>query len=251
MSRPPRVRRRIFLIGLVITALVFPELWGATQSYRFDYEGDDSDWWTAGHMQRPLYGDDKVQARDPDAANFRIAGVEIDEDEFENAASVLGTTPIVERGARSGNLRTQVCYVSVQKSERIYLVFEKSFMNYGAYLFANGPDWDGRRLCTELKNTSVVLKTSSGLHIGESPAQVLSTLGQPSFRNKTDLCYSFRVRGKKASESELAEYRKKHPWFSDKDIEEEFGTYDLQATVHAHFVDSKLTYLEVSKVETK
>ncbi len=236
---------------LLIMALISPQLLAATHAYRFDYEGDDSDWWTDAHMQRSLPRGVKLQARDPDAANFRIAGVKLGDDEFEDAASELGTTPIVERGVRSGHLRRQVCYVSVQKSERIYLVFEQSFMSYGAYLFAEGPDWDGRRLCVELKDTSVAVNTSSGLHIGQSPAEVVAILGQPSFRNKTDLYYSFWVQGKKASESELAEDRKKHPWFSEKDVEEEFGTYDLGADIRAHFVDSKLTYLSVSKSETK
>jgi hypothetical protein len=238
-------------MGLLITAVILPELRADSRAYRHDYAGDDTDWWTDGHMQMPHYGDDNVQTRDPDAGNFRFAGVDIGEDAFEGAASEYGTAPIVERGARSGNLRTQVCYVSVQESERIYLAFEESYMNYGAYLFVEGPDWDGRRLCTEVKRSSVALSTSSGLQIGQSLAEVLRILGQSSFRDKTDLWYSFWVRQKKASERELAVIRKKRPWVSEKDIQEEFGTYDLQATIHAHFVDNKLTYLSVSKSETK
>ena len=169
-----RVVRNNFLMVFLITVLVVQELQATPQAYKFDYVGDDSDWWTIDHMLNSLHGSVKIQVREPDAANFRIAGAELGEDEFDTAASKFGKTPIVERGARSGHLRRQACYVAVQNTGNVYLVFEKSWLDFTAYLFADGPDWDGRRLCAVLKNTSLPLTTGSGLHIGESPAEVVS-----------------------------------------------------------------------------
>lgn len=231
---------------LVLTNVRLPAV---AKPYHVDYQGDNSDWWTSEQM---LHHVPKavIQAREPAASNFRVAGIELGNDEFSSAASRFGKAPIVERRSPKGHLRRQVCYASHQVSGRIFLIFEESFMEYSAYVFAEGPDWDGRQFCKEVRSPAAAFGTSSGLRVGQPAAGVLAVLGKPSFRDSDSLFYSFSVSGKKATREDLAEARKAHAELSQRELEEEFGTYDLEAAIYVRFVKSQLSYLSVSRSET-
>jgi hypothetical protein len=64
-----------------------------------------------------------------------------------------------------------------------------------------------------------------------------------------EVIYSFLVT-KRTSPRDLKEARDRNPVMSEKDFLANFGHYGLGTGIVAKFVDSKLTYLAVSKVES-
>jgi hypothetical protein len=208
---------------------------------------DDSDWWSAS---RTLDADEsiKTQERELPRSNFEILGIRLNEHMFEKAAARLGTATTVERGdAATG--RHQVCYVSTQNEGKVYLIFERVEVDFTFYLFAGGPGWNGSDRCTISSFISRSVSTASGLHLGQTPSQVIAILGPPSNRRKNELVYSLPVE-KKVSPKERKRLRLLHPQLSGKEIRDDFDSYDLGAGIGANFVDSKLTRLTVSTAET-
>ena len=117
------------------------------------------------------------------------------------------------------------------------------------YLFIGGAAWEGSDRCKASKAISIDTATASGLHLGQTPSQVIAILGSPTKGSKKELIYSFLVK-KKTSAEDLKEARRLHPEMNEKDFLENYGTYDLGEEIRAKFVDSKLVYLAVLKVET-
>lgn len=207
---------------------------------------DNSDWWSES---RTLSSDPRlrIQKREPAVANFQILGIDLGFDMLSSAATRLGKTTIVERGdAATG--RAQICYVSTEDSGKVHLIFEQDEVGFTLYLFAEGPDWRGSDRCKPSNLISRNLSTASGLHLGQSPSQVMAILGRPSKQGKNELVYSFLVT-KKMPPEELKQIRKQHPEMSEDAFHKSFDYYDLSAGVDARFTDSKLTYLALSKAE--
>jgi hypothetical protein len=208
---------------------------------------DNSDWWS---ISRGSDSDESIKTQERELArpNFQVLGVNLGETMFSRAAAKLGKATTIERGDASTG-RRQVCYASPGTQGKVYLIFEGDEVGYTFYLFANGPAWEGADRCVASKAISRSLATASGLHLGQTPAQVTAILGKPTKRRENELIYSFSVR-KKTSQQDLKEAKERNPEMSDKDFQETYGYYDLGAGVDAKFVDSKLTYLAVSKVES-
>ena len=80
--------------------------------------------------------------------------------------------------------------------------------------------------------------------MGQSPSQVIATLGIPSVKRKNELIYDLSVT-KKTSPEDLDRARKQNAYMSEKDIEDNYGTYNLWASIDAKFVGAKLTYLSI------
>ncbi len=145
--------------------------------------------------------------------------------------------------------RQQACYVSAQDGTKVHLIFERGEVDFTYYLFVDGPDWDGSDRCVRTNLISRSLATASGVHLGQTPSQVIAILGPPSRRGKYELIYSLNVR-KKNSPEELRRLRENSPQLSDRDFHNNYDFYDLGAAFFAKFVDSKLTYYSASTGKT-
>lgn len=242
----PLSARHLARWGFLVLLLGVPLVGLAIQTDDTVRLTDNSDWWSAGRSSDS--GEIKTEARELAPSNFRVLGISLGDKMFERAAAKLGKTTIVERGDASTG-RKQVCYVSPGSQDRVHLIFEQGEVDYTFYLFVDGPDWGGADRCVQSNAISNQLGTAAGIHVGETPAQVIAILGKPTKKREDELIYSFSVR-KKTSPEDLKEAKQRNPEMNDKDFQESYGHYNLGAGVVAKFKDSKLTYLAVSKVES-
>lgn len=208
---------------------------------------DNSDWWS---LTKESASDEAIesQERELPSSNFRILGIDLDKGLKDRAMEKLGITTIVERGDASTG-RYQLCYVSSDGTPKIYLIFETGEVNDAFYLFRGGTSWNGKDECSATKVVSSGLSTASGLHLGLTPSQVIAILGRPTNRRKGELGYAVHTR-KKTSAAELKEWRKQQPELSDKEFKANYEFYDLSVGIVLKFVNSKLTYISISKSAT-
>jgi hypothetical protein len=234
------------LQGLPI--LLFVAYFGQAQPHT--YRSDNSDWWSMLRAPETKESEDATppQSREPAAANFQILGIHLGENMLSKAKAKLGIANEMERGDASTG-RSQICYVSPDTGEKVYLIFEQGEVAFSFYLFAGGADWGGSNQCASTKFVSSSLATASGLHLGQTPAEVRSILGKPSTDRKNELFYSFMVE-KKNSAKDIEEEKKNNPSMSEKEIHENYDTYSLGVSIDAKFQDNKLVYLAVLKSET-
>lgn len=210
---------------------------------------DNSDWWSSYSPSQPEEGMKVItQEREIAPSNFQVLGIALDEAMFGHAAAKLGEATDIERGDASTG-RHQVCYVSAQGSEKVYLIFERGEVDFNFYLFTGGPSWHGFDFCVSSSLVSRSTSTASGLHLGLTPSQAIAILGQPSYRRPNELIYSLHMRKKLSPELRKA-LRRQHPELSDQEFTEEFGEYDLGVGADLRFVSSRLTYLTIGKSET-
>jgi hypothetical protein len=231
----------------LLLLLGLPATGPATQTTDTVRLHDNSDWWS--ETRNPdSDGDVKTEKRELARTNFQVLGINLGETMFSRAAAQFGKATTVERGDASTG-RQQVCYASSGAQDRVHLIFEQGEVGYTLYVFADGPTWEGADRCFVSKAISRSLATASGLRLGMTPAQVIAILGKPTKWRENQLIYSFLVR-KKTSPKDLKEARERNPDMSEKDFQANHGYYDLGTGVVAKFVNSRLTYLAVSKVES-
>jgi len=235
------------VLGGLFLLLCFPLPGRAAQTDDAVRLYENSDWWSI-RQRSDSEEIIKTQERELGRPNFQVLGVNLGETMISRAAAKLGKATVIERGDASTG-RQQACYASPASQGKVYLIFEEGELGYTFYLFVGGPAWEGADRCVPSKAISRSLATASGLHLGQTPAQVVAILGKPTRQRENELVYSFLVK-KKTSPQDLKEARKRYPDMSDKDFQESFGYYDLGTGVVAKFADSKLIYLAVSKVES-
>jgi len=234
------VRRTLPISLLLICALLSPA--SRAQSTRLN---DHSDWWSI--LNEESHGPEvKRNSKPIDDANFQIAGVAIGERQFEQLGAKLGKAKEVERGDASTG-RHQVCYQSVEATEKVHLIFEFGEVEGTFYLFSGGQNWRGNELCVKSKAVSTGLSTSSGLKLGLGRPEVEAILGPPDAVKSDRVFYSREVRHK-ATRSEFEEQRKEYPEkLTDDEAHRKFAFFDVGAFIEARFVNSKLNYLAVSR----
>lgn len=208
---------------------------------------DNSDWWSMTRTAEAVEAG-KIQHREIADTNLRIAGVDLRNQTFAEVHKELGQTPVVLRGDGSTH-REQACYVSSQSGHLTYLVFEQGEVNSSFYLFSDSGPWNGRSLCARSKRIPEIVETASGLHLGQTPDQVLGILGQPSERGQGQLLYLIEMK-KKTTPEALTRARMQHPELTEQQFHADYDTYDLTVLVCAKFDDSGLIYLGVSTAET-
>jgi hypothetical protein len=216
---------------------------------------DDSDWWSSYYSAPGSEENDNeknknagIQEREIAPSNFQVLGITLDEAMFSHAAAKLGEATDIKRGDASTG-RDQVCYVSALDSEKIYLIFERGEVDFNFYLFTGGPSWHGIDFCVPSNMVSRSTSTSSGLHLGITPAQAIAILGRPTSRSANELSYTLHKR-KKLLPEDLKTLRQQHPELTDREFAEEYGEYDLGVGADLKFVNSRLTYLTIGKSET-
>jgi hypothetical protein len=234
---------RILLIGLLLLPLL---LTGQSKEKAVRLE-DHSDRWS---VLNESFKSPKSKRLDIDLSpeNFEVMGLSLDYDRsFQSVQNKFGQADIVERGDASTG-RDQVCYLSEQHPE-IHLIFEQGELNLVFYMIAGGEHWNGEAFCVKSRVVTAGVSTTSGLHLGMTRDDLEQVLGKPDLSANERLVY-FRELKKKKSPTELAKLRTEHSELSDKEFHETYDSYDLYIYVEARFVDSKLTYLAVSKVES-
>jgi hypothetical protein len=207
---------------------------------------DQSDWWSI--LNEKSRGPDiKPRNVDIDARTFEIAGLNLATLRSDNIIARLGRTPRISRGDASTS-REQACYMSAaEDATPTYLVFEFGEDQSNFYLFADGAAWKGKNLCTRSKRVSKRLSTASGLRLGLNPEHFKAILGQADASAGDKLVYSREIK-RKSSTQRFERQRKEYPEpLSDAQAHEKFDFYTLSVYIEAKFVDSKLSYLVVSK----
>jgi hypothetical protein len=153
---------------------------------------DNSDWWSylrpgdedevAGVLKRPIAD-----------ATFKLLNIDLTDDNNDAVAQALkklDDATVVQRGDGSTG-RDQACYVSSDTKAKTYLIFERGELDSSFYLLSDGPPWNGRDLCVPSVKIGRGVSTDSGLHLGQTPKQVIGILGQPSGQRRDELLYYF------------------------------------------------------------
>jgi hypothetical protein len=214
---------------------------------------DDSDWWsklrawTHLDLSEPTTN---TQHGELANSNFEILSVALGVGKgFQAAEEKLGRATEVNRGD-AGLGRSQVCYSSVGANPGVYLIFEAGGEGFGSsfYLFEDGANWDGSQFCAMSPLISKRVRTASGLHLGQTPAEVQKILGKPSQSSAEKLTYIYEAK-QEISAKELENIRRAEPKTSDEELRRSRGFYLRHAYIEARFADSKLTYLAVTKSE--
>jgi hypothetical protein len=230
----------------IVAANILPLLAGTLQTVPPGYTRDNSDWWS--YTRRPEADDKTVsQKREPPASNFQILGFKLNGEAFDKATAKLGKATVVQRGDASTG-RSQICYSSLGKRPKTYLIFEKGEVNDAFYLFSIGPDWKGSELCTESNLVTTNLSTASGLQFGQTSAQVRAILGKPSFVADDKVIYSLGVETK-TSAADFENLKQRNPQLSGEELHRNYDFYTLGVYIEARFADGKLVYLAISKTE--
>ncbi len=220
----------------------------AAQTSRPGYTSDNSDWWS---LTRTFEAEDEVIPMEGDlptsmpASNFQILGFKLNHETFGKATAKLGKATVVERGDGVTG-RSQICYSSPRK---VHLIFEKSEINDAFYMFSVGPDWNGSELCTESNLVTTNLSTASGLHLGQTNAQVTAILGKPSLVADDKIIYSLDVE-KRTPVADFENLRKRNPQLSQAELHRNYDYYLLGVYIEARFLSGRLVYLAISERET-
>jgi hypothetical protein len=206
--------------------------------------GDDSDWWS---VLRSVDSDQGIpwQEREPPPGSLKIIGVDLEKNwQMSQALLRVGPGTIVQRGDAATS-RAQLCYVSEHHQGRVYLVFEGGEVAESFYLFSDGPHWKGDTLCAPSGLVSANLRNEAGLGLAETRQQVTALLGKPSLSRTDRLVYFFGVR-KKTPADEFEKARRAHPEMSDKELDENYGSYDLSVSIEVRFTGTKSSYIGVT-----
>lgn len=224
----------------------------ATLAANCDAQGirlkDNSDWWSL-IREDPHAPEIKPGNAPVDEKNFEILGIPLGENQFQLAVTKLGKATQVDRGDASTG-RHQICYVSAKNPHKVYLILEFGEVEEVFYLFANGTAWAGEDLCTKSELVSDKVATSSGLRLGLTRSQLEAILGPPDYADVSRVFYSRQIR-RKTSTAEFERMRKEYPErLTNKKAHEMFDYFDASYYVEAHFQNSKLNYLAVSRADT-
>jgi hypothetical protein len=204
---------------------------------------DNSDWWSTANAVPAAQGA-TPQKRNISDKNFEVMSVALGEDMFSQAGTEFGSVRPVIRGETS-NFREQACYAF---PAHVFLIFEHTEVGDSFYLFTGAAQWKGEDACVPVARPPSSVATGSGLHIGQTPEQVVAILGPPGERTPEQLFY---VLGSKrpATAEDVAALGKQHPPQGDtkppKTVE-----FDVTVTIVAKFARGELNYLAVSKAES-
>jgi hypothetical protein len=230
----------------LVAASILPVAAELVQTGPPGYTSDNSDWWS--YTRRPEADDEAIsQKRELPASNFQILGFKLNDETFGKATAKLGKATVVERGDASTG-RSQICYASPGRQSKTYLIFEKGEVNDAFYLLNVGPDWKGSELCTESNLVTANLSTASGLHLGQTSAQVRAILGKPSVVADDKIIYSLGVE-KKTSAADFENLKQRNPQLSQGELHRDYESYTLGVYIETRFLSGKLVYLAISKTE--
>lgn len=239
MKLPAAMTRASGLAAVIVlgSAMLYPQ---GLAPVRLD---DNSDWWSAANAAPAAQKTTPQKRKIPDK-NLEIQSVVLGEDMFSQAATEFGSVRPVIRG-ETANFREQACYAL---PAHVYLSFEHTEVNDSFYLFAGGAPWKGQDCCVPAARAPLSVASGSGLHIGQTPEQVIAILGPPSERTPDQLLYVLQSK-RPATAEELAALEKQRPAPVDAQAQKAVE-FDVSVTIVAKFVRTELSYLAVSKAES-
>lgn len=209
---------------LLLICFVAPLIRRTNQTAPPGYRTDNSDWWSllrTGDSNEDI----GVQERAPAASNFRILDIDLDDGVFTKAPVKLGKAPVVKRGDASSG-RSQICYSSVHDHPKIHLIFESGEVSDSFYLFEDGPDWRGGNLCVKSNFVTETLSVASGLHLGQTPAEVSAILGKPSAVHQNRMIYFYSIQIK-TPPADFEKLRNQYPEQSLEELHRNYNFYSL------------------------
>ena len=198
----------------------------------------------------------RVQHREIDATNVRIAGVDLTKNEevLDQAAKTLGKVPTVFTGDAS-TANERACYRSMGSNNVTYLRFDRGEVSPSFTLTSDRSDLNPKQVCLRTDKITRNTATEYGLRIGQTQDQVIAILGLPTThrRNlreyKDDLIYTCSSKVKK-DPKEISRLRKENPTIRIGIFRDYYEFYDLGVSIHATFVSDQLTKLNVDWSET-
>jgi len=233
--------------GILILALLVPSPGFSQDTSKTVRLADRTDWWSVLN-ENFEWPNNKPKGDELPAANFEIAGVNLDTDApFRDLGRRFGRVVSALR-SKGNNGREQFCYTAAQNSS-VRLVFEHGETNDAFYLFAEGQPWNGQALCAESAQVTPALRTRSGLGLGLSATEVEQVLGKPDFSSPNRFVY-YRDIDKHTPDDKLAKLRTEHSDLLEKDFHDTYDSYDLELYIELRFTDGKVTYLAASKGES-
>jgi hypothetical protein len=194
----------------------------------------------------------RVQHGELAESNFKIAGVDLtsDEEVLDQAARILGKAAIVSTGDAS-TADSRACYRSANADDATRLYFHRGEVSPWFVLTSRFPASSQSSSCIETSVVNREIATGSGLRLGMTEDQVISILGLPTRRGRDQqnrmsyMIYEFETR-KQSTPEAIARARKQYPKMSEKDLDDNFGAYDLSEIIKAQFADGALVELTVS-----
>jgi|SRR5579871_3277350 len=237
---------RIILIILAVVTAIAMSATAQKADAQTTYS-DSPEWWASASALTPELWN-TAQHRDVLRSNFTILGVHLDDAVLEKAATRLGAAAIVASGDAS-TAQAEACYVSKPDEGNVHLVFARGEIDQRFTLFVGGPDWDTSTKCVATELISRNVTTASGIHLGQTPAQVVAILGRPNKQTKDMLIYVFALR-KRTDPAKLRKGLKANTQMSDADFHANYDFYDWNASFVARFVDSRLVYFSAATQES-
>jgi hypothetical protein len=244
-SSPNRRLRACFRLLCPGVGLLFfvPVLVLAAQAAHYTLQ-DGSDWWSVlnENFSRTVL---KLRLPTP-GEHMKILGVSVGENQFHELAERLGDAPVVTRGEADTG-RTQVCYMSSDENERVYVAFEEGPVSHALYLFKSRRPWAGSEYCMAVKEVSAALETGSGVHLGMTRREVLEILGPPSLLEEDRVVFH-RGTQEHTPADQLQQIRKQLPGLSEQQAEALYGSFNHTVYMEARFLDRRLSYLAVAEM---
>jgi hypothetical protein len=193
----------------------------------------------------------RVQHGELAKANFEIAGVNLTDyrEALDEAASTLGKATTHTSGDASTHLE-EACYQSADKNDRTLLIIQRGEVSPSFVLAADRSAWKWNTPCRRSTKVTRQMATASGLRLDLTQEQVIAILGLPTSRSHNERAHSDSVSyelemRKRASQTSLIHSRREHPEMSEKELEQNYGYYDLSESIHGEFANDSLVELEV------
>jgi hypothetical protein len=193
----------------------------------------------------------RVQHGELAKGNFQIAGVDLagDTEALDQAARSLGTTSIHRSGDASASL-AEACYQADGKDDNTLLIMQRGEVSPSFVLTVDRSYWKWKTACRKTWKVNKQITTASGLRLDLTQEQVLAILGLPTRRShspkihRDSMAYEFLTR-KKTDPKSFLRARQVHPEMSERDLEENYGKYDLSESINIEFLNGSLVLLEV------
>ncbi len=244
---------------LIALTMVMSQYVLAAVGYNTVRLDNNSDWWSLINPSSPndLPNDIKPLKRKISDSNCQILGVKLgvkdDQPMYNRIMAKLGRATVVARGDAHYS-RAQVSYVSTKNKDNVYLVFEEGEMDTSFYVFTGERSWKGSNYAASSALISGTMATASGLHLGQSPEQIIAILGKPNFRNKSELYYSFLSKVKIPEKDLKKSWQKYRTYNQNMSYEQYRQFYEFEShsvVILTRFDASKLIYLAVSRSDWK
>jgi len=194
----------------------------------------------------------RVQRGELPKGNFQIAGIDLaaHKEVLDQAVDSLGKTATHASGDASTALE-EACYQSSDRNDGTLLIIQRGEVSPSFVLAADRSYWKWSTPCRRSTKVTRQISTASGLRLGLTQEQVIAVLGLPTSRmqnhklHSDSISYDFEMR-KRTSQTWLMRSRRQHPEMSEKELEQNYGHYDLWESINAEFVNNSLVTLVVN-----